>query len=705
MNRFAGLTFALSLLMSATGAPAAEPVTTGTLVNEMIDMWALTRYPEPAYKTVQFSSYDRRSDLPGGPGWFDNSDGFGKEPIPNFQEVLTPPDDDGVGEYLICDVQGPGAIVRVWTARISGQIRVYLDGADQPLYDGPAEPFLMHPYRGFAETAGVETNVFESTFQQRNACYLPIPFAERCKIVWIGKVNEIHFYEVQVRQYQAGTPVKTFAPLDLKTYEKEIKQVSRVLSSPIENWSYRAGQSQSLDIEVGPGQVKELLAVEGAKAIEKLTLKVTADHPEKALRQNVLRIACDGSTWDQVQSPIGDFFGAAPGVNVYDSVPFTVEPDGSMTSRYVMPFKQSCRILIDNKGDQPIKLHGTVLVTDYDWDEQRSMYFRARWRVDHDVTAGGTAGVHDMPYLLANGKGVYVGTSLMLLNPNDIPWPGGNWWGEGDEKIFVDDDFQPSTFGTGSEDYFNYAWSSPNIFIYPYCGQPVNDGPANRGFVTNYRWHILDALPFRDRISFYMELFPHERTDGFSYARIGYHYGRPGIIDDQRVLTREDVRHLELPGNWQVAARGGATGYTFYQAEDLAADKAGITIDKAKRYANGQMMFWRARQKGDELTLKLPVEKAGKQMMFITAALTPESGRFSLWLDGQQIKDIAISRQFTPSENPDVVDLHDPHRRLLRNVRVPQQELDKGKHDLTLRYEGGAGKTIGLDFIWIKQVD
>ena len=116
-----------------------------------------------------------------------------------------------------------------------------------------------------------------------------------------------------------------------------------------------------------------------------------------------------------------------------------------------------------------------------------------------------------------------MGTSVYLMNPAAMPTPYGNWWGEGDEKVFVDDDRVPSIFGTGSEDYFNYSWSSPDIFVFPYCGQPRNDGPGNRGFVTNYRWHVLDSIPFKNSVRFYMELNSHERTPGMSYARIGYH--------------------------------------------------------------------------------------------------------------------------------------------------------------------------------------
>ena len=43
-------------------------VKTGRLLREMIDLTSITYYPDPAYKCVQFSSYDRRSVAPDAPG-------------------------------------------------------------------------------------------------------------------------------------------------------------------------------------------------------------------------------------------------------------------------------------------------------------------------------------------------------------------------------------------------------------------------------------------------------------------------------------------------------------------------------------------------------------------------------------------------------------------------------------------------------------
>jgi len=691
------------LCVSVIGASLtqAEPITTGTLVHEMIDMRRLSEFPDPAFKTVQFSSYDRRSNVPGGPGWFANSDGFGKEPIPNFEGVLREPEEkNDEGEYLICDVKGPGAIVRVWTARMAGTIRLYLDGSEKPVFEGPSEEFLQRTWYGYAHKAGIENKVLNKTFRQREAGYYPIPFAKGCRITWTGQIQKTHFYQVQIRVYEPSAQVVTFQPNDLKTYKSDIEAVAKVLANPGNRWLYRSSQ-QSIPIaaDVPAGDTQEILTLEGPKAIERLTLKVTAQDMDRALRQTILRIKCDGYLHQQVECPIGDFFGAAPGINPYNSVPFTVEPDGTQTCRFVMPFKESINISLENRGNQPISVIGSTLPMDYDWNDETSMHFRARWRVDHNLVAYKADQAQDIPFLIARGQGVYVGSATILLNPAPIPAGGGSWWGEGDEKIFVDDDILPSTFGTGSEDYYNYAWSSPDIFVYPYCAQPRNDGPVNRGFVTNNRWHILDPLPFQDRIAFYMELYAHDRTPHFSYARIGYHYGRPGLMDDHLPITHADVRHLELPPNWQPEARRGASNSVFYQAENLIDSQSNVTFRKGNLFAGGRVCIWQPAKIGDELALPISITEDGKYFIRLAMLLDNCSGTFSATLDGKKAGFRVKKR--------DVINLFRPHRTLLRLYASDHTELNKGKHQIVLRYEGpaakGVGRAIGIDFIAVRK--
>jgi hypothetical protein len=293
-----------------------------------------------------------------------------------------------------------------------------------------------------------------------------------------------------------------------------------------------------------------------------------------------------------------------------------------------------------------------------------------------------------------------VGTTSYLLNPNDVPTPYGNWWGEGDEKIFVDDDVVPSVFGTGSEDYYNYSWSSPDIFYYPYCGQPRNDGPGNRGFVTNFRWHILDPLPFQKHIRFYMELYSHERTPGLSYARMGYHYARPGASDDHLAIMPEDLRHLELPEIWKPANRMGARDSVFYEAEQIMHERIHTQRIQGRLWSDARLLAWYPRNPGESKAFSFRIDEQGKYRIHFTVALTPKAGKIS----------VALNDQFTSlTNNEKIIDLNRPYRTLLRNFTLPTTELEPGRHTLILKFEGAPADVvrpeIGIDFIWIQKTD
>ena len=683
------------LVGSSVTFSGSVAITTGTLFEEMVDMGSLATFPSPAYRTIQFSSYDRRSRLPGGPDWFANSDGFGREPIPNFEKVLREPDANGVGEYLVADVAGPGAVVRVWTAAIAGRVRMFIDGAESPVFDGAANDFFHRPYDHFEQIKQIDTDRFRRTVYQRDASYAPIPFARRLRVVWTGNIQQIHFYELQVRLYDKSASVVSFRPEDIRNYRKTIDDVTLALSEPDQHVSPRAGQNaQRFEACLDPSEAKTVLELEGPGAIGQLNLQLVAKDLDPALRQTVLQITFDDYPWPQVQSPVGDFFGAAPGVNPYVSLPFTVRSDGTMICRFVMPFARSCRIALWNGGAQPVSVRGSATTIPHAWDDE-SLHFRARWRVDHDLIAS-NRDVQDLPFLLAHGQGIYVGTGVYLMNPSPVPTPYGNWWGEGDEKIFVDDDVVPSTFGTGSEDYFNYSWSSPDIFLFPYCGQPRNDGPGNRGFVTNYRWHVLDALPFKDNIRFYMELYSHERVPGVSYARIGYHYGRPGLTDDFQPIKPADLEMPVLPARWQPVARMGAANSVFFEAEDIMTGAQGTQMDERRLWAGGQLLVWTPKQKGDRKSFTIPIESAGKKQIHLALALTPQSEKIAVYLDGQPVQ----------LKGADIVDLYRPYRTLLRSFALAPVELSAGDHTLTFELkdtsEGVRNPEIGIDFIWVQ---
>jgi hypothetical protein len=687
------------LILSACRGGGYKPVTTGSLFEEMTDLTALARFPNPGFRLVQFSSYDRRSHLPGGPDWFANDDGFGGETIPNFEKVLKAPDGSGLGEYLIADVPGPGAIVRLWTASIAGKIRLYIDDMERPLYEGEADTFFRRPYDAFPGMTAVNGERFRKTVYQRDASYAPFPFAKRFRLIWIGNIQEIHFYHLMARLYDRGTAVISFRPEDIGEYRDAIDRVTQVLSDPDTLLtSLPKSQAKIFDVSLRPGEKQEVVAGTGPGAVYKLILRLRADDLDRALRQTILFITCDGHAVAQVQSPAGDFFGAAPGINPFQSLPFSVGEDSRMICRFVMPFRSSLRIGLENRGGQPVRAEGEVRLADSAWVEN-SLHFYARWRVDHNLIAS-DVDVQDLAFLLARGKGRYVGTTSILLNPATVPTSWGNWWGEGDEKVFVDDDNFPAIFGTGSEDYYNYSWSSPDIFSFPYCGQPRNDGPGNRGFVSNFRWHILDSIPFAKSLDFYMELNSHERTPGMSYARIGYYYARPGTIDDHRAIEPEDLRELHLPASWQPAARFGARDSVFYQVEEVLADRRATHLEEGSLWAGGKELIWTPEKAGDRIKLRIPVDSPGKTQIHITATLTPRSGKIAAWLDGQPLD---------RGTEPETIDLFTSFRTLLRDFSLRPSDLPRGIQTLILEYRGAgpdiAKPEIGLDFIWVQKLE
>jgi hypothetical protein len=81
------------------------------------------------------------------------------------------------------------------------------------------------------------------------------------------------------------------------------------------------------------------------------------------------------------------------------------------------------------------------------------------------------------------------------------------WWGEGDEKIFVDAEVFPSHFGTGTEDYYGYSYGNAASFEAPFHAQPRGKGNNAVAYTTNTRTRGLDAIPFDKSLRLDMELW------------------------------------------------------------------------------------------------------------------------------------------------------------------------------------------------------
>jgi hypothetical protein len=293
--------------------------------------------------------------------------------------------------------------------------------------------------------------------------------------------------------------------------------------------------------------------VKGSGAIASLRLKLTATDIAQALRSTVLTAKFDGR--QTVQAPVGEFFGTGLGVHSYQDWWRAVGKDGWMTCWWPMPFRESAEVRLTNHattGAVGVEFDD-IGIAECNWTD-RTMYFHTAWRGENLIEFVGDDfhRMQEWNYVTIQGRGVYVGDSLSLYNRPRIDWGDkrwiGPWWGEGDEKIFVDGESFPSHFGTGSEDYFGYAFNSTSPFHAPFHAQPVGQGNWGIGHTTNGRVRIHDRIPFRHSFQLNMELFHWQPKRKIDYATTTHWYAFDGAKGNGE-LTPEKVRE-KVSQNW-----------------------------------------------------------------------------------------------------------------------------------------------------------
>jgi len=491
-----------------TAACGRADVTLNSLLGEMTNYNAIAQWPQPEFTCKQASSYDRAKVAPDKPGWFANRDQN------QFIRVET---NQGRTEKVMLDTDGPGCIVRFWLTtdrNKNGSLRIYLDGAAEPALVFPAYDLLSgdlnlrtplaQPHPGYKPDAN-----------GGNTLYLPIPYAKHCKVTWEEASKGARYYQINYRTYASGTKVETFTRAALEEVGPAVEQVNQTLLVPPDE---PEGKVLSLENEIAAGKERSLELPRGPMAVRRLELRVPLTKlasPERALRSLIVQMECEGER--AVWCPASDFFGSGVGANQVDSWYRTVTTNGTMICRWVMPYKKSARLTLINLAAQPIPVVLRATVGTWKWDE-RSMHFHAVWHYESGLK---TPPCRDWNFVQLAGRGVYVGDTLALFNPV------ATWYGEGDEKIWVDGEPFPSHMGTGTEDYYGYSYAPKPVHNTPFCGEPRIDSPMTQGHNTSIRSRNLDVIPFHRSLQFDMELISWKPTS-LTYAATTYWYALPG---------------------------------------------------------------------------------------------------------------------------------------------------------------------------------
>lgn len=457
-------------------ASAQLPLLRGEIGVDTMLRWLITTDHLPYlrdFKCVQFSSYDRTG---------------GNADAGNFLRV------EGKTAVLT-EVEGAGAIVRIWSANPRGRLRIYLDDMETPVIDCPMRDFFegrfppIQPPIAMPSSGGVVS-------------YFPMPFAQRMRVT-VDDPGTM-YYHVTVVQFPKGTKVRTLKfPLS-NAEQTALTEVLRVWTSPVRlpaNLGFEehtiAPRSRKTVFEAsGPAQIVGLFA---AIPLEQFL----------AWRRLVLRIYWDGEKSPSVEAPLGDFFGSGFGPTYLSSRLIGFTDEGIGYCYFPMPFAKFARVEVESGMSDPVLLRIAVQVRPIAPAELAQMgYFHAKWF--WWFTRKGT------PHQLLkaqNARGHLIGCAMTMQSAMGLGFL------EGDELFDVDGERVFN--GTGTEDYFNSGW----YFAAGHVIAPLHGCVRKTdNSIVAYRIHINDAVVWQREADLKIEHGGMSDTEGVEYASVAWWY-------------------------------------------------------------------------------------------------------------------------------------------------------------------------------------
>jgi hypothetical protein len=681
----------------AAAQPATSPVhlTQADLLRRIIDLDRLTTPPPAGERTGMFSSYDRASQLDAAGkqiGWDANND---------WGQFIRHQDD---GWDVMAEMTGPGAITRIWSANPQGAIRILLD--DEPVIDLP-----------FAELLSGRLEPFTEPLVYRGLnCYFPLGYAKSCKVLCR---ESRAYYQINYVQFAPGTTVDRFQMQLDEAAQAALAEVKQALTEGLSEKQVLGGRAMPVaeQKDLAPGDKLEW-DLTGAGTVRALYVGLTdkVDPRELyALHRCVLRVYADGEKTPCVESPLIDFFGSGFDLIPFNSLPIGTKRGSELVSiplpdrhagedRFLycffpMPFRNGLRVEIENlnEGKKPIGLLLHLRV-DKRPPAADALRFHARFHKEDPCES------YDYPILEATGRGRIVGCVLNVDCPRAI------WWGEGDEKLWLDGEKFPSYFGTGSEDYISDAWGL-HEHIRPLQGV-TRTGPYGKN--SAYRWHIPDCINFQKSVRFTIENWQFGKEKDTYYSTVAYWYADAAAKDTAKPLAKADltVPGLRIPGAIEAEAVIIGTGWGNVVKQPKGGDYE-LSKEAAVIISTDQPVTMRLPSDADRVArLQLRVST---HRTFETITATAADGRTI----GTVKYDLAAAGTYTVgviklTKGPNDITVQCPKPAVLdcwmladlpRSNRGPEGEdltiVDAGKAQHTLEYgtlDWSAGAQLALDF-------
>ncbi len=445
---------------------------------------------------------------------------------------------------------------------------------------------------------------------------------------------------------------------------------------------------------VMPGESKVVLDAEGPGIITHMWFTflgpgrhVWAVDGSATHQEMLLKIYYDGSEKPSIEVPFGDFFANCFGKrSEVISIPVIVEDADSYNCFWPMPFHKSIRIEVMNQSKTK---NINLLYYNIDWIKKDKLpkntpYFYARYRQEYPTEKG-----KDYLILETEGKGHYVGTVMAVRSRSP------EWFGEGDEKIYIDGETDASIWGTGTEDYFLSAWGLQGGVNTPYFGTVYFDHGNIGGHTSAFRWHLADPIVFEKSIRVTIEHGGwisadenkerrtqswNEREDDFATVAFWYQTGVP-----QTVETVPSAEERLLPGIDKI-----------FPAKDIIENKSfkngkGTVQMNLDFYMDGQLLFSPA---GENASVDIPFTIDKKEPARLLLSLT-RSRNYGIWQ--AYLNGIKIGRPMNLYN-----DKTEPYEYHLLDFWP-----EPGKYDLELKLIGkdqrSSGEMLGIEAVRLRE--
>lgn len=436
---------------------------------------------------------------------------------------------------------------------------------------------------------------------------------------------------------------------------------------------------------VNPGQTLTIMDVAGPGIVQRFWCTIAPRSHRDIHRQAILRVYWDNETTPSVEVPIGDFFGIGFGEQVDYQSAVLNQTSGGYNCYWPMPFHKRARWTLTNMSTQRIDaFYYNVQYMKVDSLPKDTRLFHAQWRRENPTTPGKLYTI-----LEAKGAGHLAGVAMFMQ-----PVRGRSLsYLEGDEMFFIDGEEKPSTYGTGTEDYFSSGWYyDRGPYSALYHGVPIKD--IEQGRISTYRWHIPDPIPFTKSALFAIE---HGAvSDSVSdYSSVAYWYQTephapfPAFPTDRKALEPTVIPPpRSFPGaieaekllNRSRASEGAL------EAQELSSFP--------DSWSGEFQLWWRPGRVGATLEVPVPAPEAGEYEVIVHFTKAPDYGEVQARYEGRDL-------------GPEV-NLYAPSVQVSGPVSLGRVRLDKGDNLITFvltgKDERSRGTLVGVDAFVLKPV-